>query len=200
MDDTVVAQDPPRQARERGSAPFTFGEGRAAFGGGGEWHPRGRGRLSTFGGNGGGHGAWVFPEAYIALTRPPPCCPVWQMHNQVAIDALAAADVVVLPLAGSEGKVKGILDMLAAAPGKRTVIGISSVTTWARTAMNTAGDPLTERDEARRGVVPGAAKVTADAERVILRAARPGTLEARPSLLAHTVPVHTRRILFPCLT
>jgi hypothetical protein len=58
------------------------------------------------------------------------------MHNQVAIDALAAADIVVLPLAGSEGKVKGILDLLAAAPGKRTVIGISSVGAYTRPLLS----------------------------------------------------------------
>jgi hypothetical protein len=136
VDGTVIARDPPRQERKRGLAPFTFGQGQAAFGGRGVarvvcplWGERATG-------NGGGHGAWRFPEAYIALTRPPPCGPVSQMHNQVAIDALAAADIVVLPLAGSEGKVKGILDLLAAAPGKRTVIGISSVGAYTRPLLS----------------------------------------------------------------
>ena len=93
------------------------------------------------------------------------------MHNQAAVDALVGADVVVIPLQGAEVKVKPTLALLEAHPTDtpRAVIAVSSISTWAKTPMNANGDPLTERDEPRRGVVPGAAKATADAERLILR-------------------------------
>ena len=116
------------------------------------------------------------------------------MHNKAAVDAILAADVVVIPLAGAEAKVKATLALLSGSgtdarpaepatesdPGvitdgrpPRVVIALSSIATWARTPMNADGTPLTASDEARRGVVPGAAKATMDAERLVLRAASP---------------------------
>jgi hypothetical protein len=111
-----------------------------------------------------------------------------QMHNQAAVDALVGADIVVIPLQGNEVKVKATLDLLLESasapqlppgttaegtttpPPPRTVIAVSSIATWGRTPVSADGAPLTERDEPRRGVVPGAAKATADAERLVLRA------------------------------
>jgi len=96
--------------------------------------------------------------------------------------ALAAADIVLIPLAVAPDTeaAKDTIEAVEAAAAddgkKRVVIGVSSASSWAG-GTRPRGNPWTAADLERRVPVRGPGKLVADAERLVARAHKPGRLE-----------------------
>ena len=94
---------------------------------------------------------------------------------------MLGADVVVMTLPEDHAEVKPTVALLERAAKDdlrpRALVVVSSPRAWASTSPADPDGFLTEADEPRRANVPGAGKASADAERLVLRSARPGALE-----------------------
>jgi len=96
--------------------------------------------------------------------------------------ALAAADIVLIPLAVAPDTeaAKDTIEAVEAAAAddgkKRVVVGVSSASSWAG-GTRPRGNPWTAADLERRVPVRGPGKLVADAERLVARAHKPGRLE-----------------------
>ena len=98
--------------------------------------------------------------------------------------ALAAADIVLIPLAVAPDTeaAKDTIETVEAAAAddgkKRVIIGVSSASSWAGgTSPRGNGEETAAADLERRVPVRGPGKLVADAERLVARAHKPGRLE-----------------------
>ena len=95
--------------------------------------------------------------------------------------ALAAADIVLIPLAvapdteAAKDTIEAVEAALAEDGKRRVMIGVSSASSWAGGTQGPA--PWTAEDVERRAPVRGPGKLVADAERLVARAHKPGRLE-----------------------
>ena len=100
---------------------------------------------------------------------------------------MLGADVVVMTLPEDHAEVKPTVALLERAARDdlrpRALVVVSSPRAWASTTPTHPDGVLTELDEPRRLDVPGIGKASADAERLVLRAARPGGSPRRTSSL-----------------
>ena len=98
--------------------------------------------------------------------------------------ALAAADIVLIPLAvaphteAAKDTIKAVEAAAADDGKKRVIIGVSSASSWAGgTRPRGNGEETAAADLERRVPVRGPGKLVADAERLVARAHKPGRLE-----------------------
>ena len=113
--------------------------------------------------------------------RSPLPLPRSQRYEENKHLCMLGADVVVMTLPEDHAEVKPTVALLERAARDdlrpRALVVVSSPRAWASTTPTHPDGVLTELDEPRRLDVPGIGKASADAERLVLRAARPGMLE-----------------------
>ena len=127
-----------------------------------------------------------FPPMNECIADPPPpplpfLPPLLQRHDGMRRAALAAADIVLIPLAvapdteAAKDTIEAVEAALAEDGKRRVMIGVSSASSWAGGTQGPA--PWTAEDVERRASVRGPGKLVADAERLVARAHKPGRLE-----------------------